>query len=163
VLSFARLVAELRPRYFVMENVRGFLARKHAARRRRFCKAVKAAGYAIRLPIRALNAADYGVPQRRVRAFLLGYAAGEVAPDYPLPHDFPRPTVRDAISDLSLLDRYSWDFDRDDYSGPFGPASEFAAVLRKRPSGRLVTRVSGCLRSRHSSVVGICLARQALP
>ncbi|MFL5338706.1 MAG: DNA cytosine methyltransferase [Gemmataceae bacterium] len=153
VLSFARLVAELRPRYFVMENVRGFLAPKHAARRRRFCKAIKDAGYTIRLPIRALNAADFGVPQRRVRAFVLGHAEGETAPQYPSSADYTTPTVRDAISDLSLLDRYSSDFDRDQYAGPLGPASEFAAGLRRRLNGRMVKRLSGCLRTWHSPAV----------
>lgn len=153
VFSFARLIAQLRPRYFVMENVRGFLALKHTALRRRFCKAVKDAGYVIRLPIRALNAANFGVPQRRIRAFVLGHAEGEVAPDYPSPNEFMTPTVWDAIGDLTLLDHYCSDFDCDHYSGPFGPSSDFATALRKRLSGRVVKRLSGCLRSRHSSAV----------
>jgi DNA (cytosine-5)-methyltransferase 1 len=153
VLAFARLVAELRPRYFVMENVRGFLAPKHAARRNNFCKLVKDAGYTVRLPIQALNAADYGVPQRRIRAFVLGHAGGEAAPEYPSPDDFAKPTVWDAIGDLSLLDRHCSDCDCDHYTGPFGVASDFAVGLRKRLSGRMVHRLSGCLRSRHSSAV----------
>lgn len=153
VFAFARLVGELRPRFFVMENVRGFLADRHAVKRRRFCRAIKDVGYRIRLPIETLNAADYGVPQRRVRAFAVGCAENETLPEYPNADRFPKPTVRDAIGDLALLDRHSKDFDVDEYTGPFGEPSDFAIVLRKRPNGRLVTRVTGCLRSRHADDV----------
>ncbi len=153
VLAFARIVNELRPRYFVMENVRGFLSPKHADKRRKFCKAVSEAGYAVLLPIQALNAADYGVPQRRVRAFLIGYAQGQIVPDYPSPSDRDHPTVRDAIGDLSFLDRHCSDYDLDHYDGPLGPSSDFAAALRRHPGGKTVERLSGCLRTRHSSSV----------
>ena len=97
VLAFARLVTELRPHYFVMENVRGFLSKRHMAKRKRFCGILKQGGYDLRLPIRALNAADYGVPQRRLRAFALGCRRGDMIPDYPDPVFEGRPSVRDAI------------------------------------------------------------------
>jgi DNA (cytosine-5)-methyltransferase 1 len=153
VLAFARKVIELRPRYFVMENVRGFLAPKHADRRRKFCKAVSDAGYVIRLPIQALNASDYGVPQRRIRAFVIGYARGEAVPDYPSPTDADPPTVRDAIGDLAFLDRHSSVYDLDHYDGPLGPTSDFATALRRHPGGKTVERLSGCLRTWHSAPV----------
>jgi len=153
VLAFARIVNELRPRYFVMENVRGFLAPKHADRRREFSKAVSEAGYVVRLPIRALDAADYGVPQRRVRAFVIGCAQGEFVPDYPSPSEFDRPTVHDAIGDLSFLDHNCSDYDLDHYDGPLGPASDFATPLRRHPGGKTVKRLSGCLRTHHSASV----------
>jgi DNA (cytosine-5)-methyltransferase 1 len=153
VLAFARLVKELRPRYFVMENVRGFLSAPHAGRRKEFCKAVTDAGYVVRLPIRALNAADYGVPQRRIRIFAIGCAQGEVVPDYPSPSVLDRPTVRDAIGDLSFLDRHCSDYDLDHYDGPLGPTSDFAAALRRHPGGKTVERLSGCLRTWHSASV----------
>ncbi len=153
VLAFARVLNELRPRYFVMENVRGFLAPKHADRRRKFCKAIAEAGYLVRMPIQALNAADYGVPQRRIRAFAIGCAQGDVVPEYPTPSELNHPTVRDAIGDLSFLDRYCMDYDLDHYDGPLGPMSDFATALRKHPSGKMVEGLSGCLRSWHSPSV----------
>ena len=153
VLVFARLVKELRPRYFVMENVRGFLSAPHTSRRKEFCKAVTEAGYVVQLPIRALNAADYGVPQRRLRAFIVGHARGEVAPDYPPPNTAKTPTVRDAIGDLTFVDRHSPDFGLDHYEGPLGPTSAFASDLRRNPTGDLVRRLTGCRRTRHSSAV----------
>jgi DNA (cytosine-5)-methyltransferase 1 len=99
------------------------------------------------------QAADHGVPQRRVRAFLIGYAHGEVAPDYPQPPGLKAPTVRDAISDLSSVDRNCTDCDLDDYDGPLGQPSEFASVLRRYRNGRVVKRLSGCLRTSHSPPV----------
>lgn len=150
VLTFARLVSELQPRYFVMENVRGFLASKHTATRRRFCKSVTEAGYSVLLPIKALNAADYGVPQRRIRAFVIGYRNGEAAPEYPEPHNGAGPSVRDAIGDLAFVDQHSSDYEVDYYNGPLGPSSEFALPLRRNRSGRLVRRLTGCLRTQHS-------------
>ncbi len=144
---------ELQPRYFIMENVRGFLAAKHAGLRKRFCDAISKAGYEMRNPIRALNAADYGVPQRRIRAFIIGCAMGEVLPEYPTPNECARPTVHDAIGDLALLDRHCPDCTLDVYAGPLGPESVFARALRRFPGGKTVGRLSGCLRTIHSSTV----------
>jgi DNA (cytosine-5)-methyltransferase 1 len=153
VLAFARLVTELRPRYFVMENVRGFLSGAHAGRRKRFCKVLEKGGYRVRLPIQALNAYNYGIPQRRVRAFVLGHLKDELSPDYPAPATSQRPTVRAAIADLALMDRHLRDLDADEYEGPLGPVSEFAAPLRRGRAGEVVTRITGCLRTRHSREV----------
>jgi len=152
VLAFARIVTELRPRYFVMENVGGLLAKKHAWRRRRFNRTVSKAGYAM-LPLQSLNASDFGVPQRRKRVFVVGCADGEVVPSYPLPSTGYRPTVRDAIGDLLPLDRYCSDYDADEYDGPFGSVSEFAKPLRICPEGKIVKQITGCLRTNHSPTV----------
>ena len=153
VLAFAQLVTELRPRYFIMENVRGFLSPQHEARRARFCRILKKGGYEVRLPILTLNAYNYGVPQRRVRAFILGHQRGEKTLDYPTPIQDHLPTVRDAIWDLAAVDRHSRDLDSDDYDGPLGVASGFAARLRVDDSGKLVTCLTGCLRTHHSPEV----------
>ena len=51
---------------------------------------------------RILNAADYGVPQRRNRVIFIGYRRNLPAPDYPVP-TVPKEqqiTLRDAIGDL---------------------------------------------------------------
>lgn len=153
VLVFARLVTQLRPRYFIMENVRGFLSPQHATRRARFFTILKRGGYSVRLPIQTLNAYSYGVPQRRIRVFVLGHVSGENALDYPVPVQGDLPTVRDAIGDLAKVDIYSQDPDADGYNGPLGVPSGFAAPLRIDASGKLVTRLTGCLRSRHSAEI----------
>lgn len=82
--EFARAVNEARPRAFIMENVAGILA----PRNRDYLAQVIGLfddRYTIPPP-RIVNAADYGVPQKRLRVMLIGYLKGAV--------DFPAPTHR---------------------------------------------------------------------
>ena len=100
VRHFLRLVVELEPSVFVLENVRGLTVGKH----RRFLDEVadefQRAGYSLTLPWQVLNARDYGVPQDRKRLFLLG-AKGVPTPRYPLPEIMSvAPTCLDALDDL---------------------------------------------------------------
>lgn len=152
VAAFARLVAEVRPRYFLMENVRGFLFRDHQAVRDRFRRVVEKAGYEA-LPFRLLDAAGHGVPQRRLRAFVLGWLKSERPAAYPEPGAGPAPTVRDAISDLAPLDRRSDREDEDVCYCPLGEPSPYSARLRVRPSGKEGSGLTGCRTTRHSPVV----------
>lgn len=89
VLEFLRLTRELLPKAVMMENVPALAA---DARINRISSELTALGYCIRADI--LDAADYGVPQRRRRFVLVASRVGEVA--------FARRarrarTVRDAI------------------------------------------------------------------
>jgi DNA (cytosine-5)-methyltransferase 1 len=74
VFHFYRLVTELSPRYFVMENVPGMAAGKHQTWLRQLKILFKKAGY--RVQVGVLNAADFGVPQQRKRLFLIGTQVG---------------------------------------------------------------------------------------
>lgn len=147
-LDFARLVAETRPRYFLFENVAGFMQKRYATIREELISRFVGAGYSILEPIEILDAADFGVPQRRKRVFLLGFADGEMPPTYPVPKGAP-PSVWEAIGDLpSLADRPEF-FEHDEYSGQLGVPSPYAAQLR-RPG---VGPIGGFLRTRHSTSV----------
>lgn len=100
VRHFLRLVIELEPSIFVLENVRGLTVGKH----RQFLDEVTAefrrAGYSVTLPWQVLNARDYGVPQDRQRLFLLG-TKGARTLQYPLLEILTSsPTCRDALDDL---------------------------------------------------------------
>jgi len=89
VYEFVRIVEGLEPRAIMMENVPG-LARD--SRIRDVCDRLSALGYAAQY--RVLDAADYGVPQRRRRMILLGSRLGPVEFSAP---ESNRLTVRDAI------------------------------------------------------------------
>lgn len=90
VLHFLRLVQELRPRAFVMENVPGMATGAHTQLLTELIDGFREAGYRMRLPYRILNACHYGVPQDRRRLFLLGVRSDGRLPVYPEPRTRPR-------------------------------------------------------------------------
>lgn len=74
VLSFAQVVADMRPKAFIMENVVGILSSRTEAGRvlDHAIRILTLGGYAVTQPVQALSAADYGVPQLRRRVFVIG-------------------------------------------------------------------------------------------
>ncbi len=80
ISDFGRLAIELRPRTILMENVPGLA---NDSRLNRLVSRLRRNGYKVRW--KTLNAADYGVPQRRRRLILLAGLDGHV--------DFPEPTL----------------------------------------------------------------------
>ncbi|MNJ34467.1 Modification methylase HaeIII [compost metagenome] len=99
VFHYVRIVAELRPKYCVFENVKGLTLGKHSEFLKELIAALGEAGYEVTLPYKVLNAADYGVPQDRKRLFLLGTRKDCVAAIYPEPA-LDRVTVGEAIDDI---------------------------------------------------------------
>lgn len=95
--EFVRMVGLLRPRYFVLENVKGLTLGRPRQVLINLIRQLEAFGYTVP-PYQILNAVDYGVPQHRERLFLLGYHEGEAALGYPKPTN--RVSVREAIADL---------------------------------------------------------------
>ena len=71
LFDYAFYVCELRPRAFVVENVAGLLAEEGRDQFTAFLNQVGDAGYRITGPV-VVNAASYGVPQNRHRAFIVG-------------------------------------------------------------------------------------------
>lgn len=137
VNEFVRLVLELRPKAFLMENVPGMQSGataeifEHALRRWES----EEPGYIITKPVRTLNAADFGVPQSRERLFVLGIRrdVGSAAqyPEGPSPEQPARPTVEEAIGDLPRIADHPELLERDwtTYDGS-PPRSRYARVLR---------------------------------
>jgi len=102
VLEFLRFVEAIRPKFFLMENVRGLMSRRGKRYFDRVVQRASELGYLVN--VAKLNAADYGVPQERIRVFLVG----ECCPDGLGCFSFPEPrlakndykSVRSAIEDL---------------------------------------------------------------
>lgn len=102
---FLRAVKDAKPKMFVLENVPPILK---SAEYEEIIKNAKCLGYEVEG--RLLNSADYGVPQTRKRAFIIGSRIG--TPVFPIPTHKKTDdtffksglpdwkTVRDAISDL---------------------------------------------------------------
>lgn len=73
LLRYFDFVAALKPTVFFVENVPGLLWPRHREHLDRFLRLADEAGYEVQRP-ETLNAADYGVPQRRRRVFIVGTA-----------------------------------------------------------------------------------------
>lgn len=100
ILEFGRLVRELEPQLFLMENVPGLLGKRGRALAALFEEDMTRSGYCVEALI--VNAAEYGVPQNRRRVIYYGWK-GNLQP-----FAFPAPTHAEenfvsawsAISDL---------------------------------------------------------------
>jgi len=98
--EFVRVVDELKPDYFVMENVPGILTMQKGKVAEAILEAFDEIGYSW-VSIAVLETAALGVPQLRSRAIFIGNAKG-------MPNPFPAPIlekdqyipIEDAISDL---------------------------------------------------------------
>lgn len=151
ILEFARIVDELQPRYFVLENVPG-IVRGEGRLLEPFFDAVGNAGFDIVEPVRDLDAQDFGVPQRRKRIFVLGWKRTESPPRYPRRSAGARPTIWDALGDLPEIERHRSLLSTDVYRGPLGMPSSYAEALRRPPIRPQENEyeLSGCLRTVHS-------------
>jgi DNA (cytosine-5)-methyltransferase 1 len=132
-LDFIRLVKEIRPRAFIIENVPGLAGLFKGQIKDRIIKELSKLGYSVNAKI--LNASDYGVPQNRRRIVFVGLKSGKA-------FDFPKPThfdnapligknkisVGEAIGDLPLLDKKLGAEEMDYQSKPL---SEYQKLMRK--------------------------------
>ena len=118
--EYVRVVNEVRPKYIVLENVEGFVDMQFIGYKGLdlpneegpiypdgsvtpdlLTAELSRIGYHTLKP-RILNAADYGVPQRRNRIIFMGYREDMIPPEYPQPTVKPEDhlTLLDAIGDL---------------------------------------------------------------
>jgi DNA (cytosine-5)-methyltransferase 1 len=164
VHHFVRVVTELRPRYFVFENVKGLTVGGHRQFLKEIMQEFKLRGYEVRESYRVLNAADYGVPQARQRLFLLGARKGLGVPDYPEPTHrkagmslglgFLRetPTVWDAIGDLPEADEHEELLERDWVLTRFKAPSEYARALRQVETSEGMEALTSSMRTIHTKL-----------
>lgn len=101
IFSFADVVDRIRPRAFVMENVKalGSLEKFSEVRRKLMARFSKV-GYAV--TVTTLNAKDLGIPQSRERVFFIGFQHGVnpiSAASFRKYHATP-PTLREVITPL---------------------------------------------------------------
>ena len=146
-----RAIREVRPKAFILENVRGLFRpdfskyldyitlqlsypdikrrnhepwRTHLSRLRKHAKRHEVGDY--RVIARAINAADYGAPQKRHRAIFIG-----VSSEFGDKWDFPAPThSHEALAWSKHVDRDYWE--RYGARRVVEPASESEAQALKR-------------------------------
>ncbi|MGL5717273.1 MAG: DNA cytosine methyltransferase [Paraclostridium sp.] len=74
LVEYLRCIRELKPKYFLYENVKNILGKQHREVFELFAMELKSYGYDIFYQV--LNAKDYGVPQNRERVFIVGCLGG---------------------------------------------------------------------------------------
>lgn len=113
--EYVRVISEIRPKYIILENVEGFMDMQFidykgitgikypdgSVTPTILTSELHEIGYETLKP-RILNAADYGVPQRRNRVIFIGYKKGLTPPQYPTPTTKPENyiSLQEAIGDL---------------------------------------------------------------
>lgn len=121
---YIKVVKLVRPRYFVMENVPNLLTAEDGFFKNEIKELFNDMGYSLEYGV--VNATDYGVPQNRRRAVIIGKLGG-AAPKLPKPLN-KIVTTWDAISDLAFL-QSGEGTEEQDYQKP--AETEYQKLLRK--------------------------------
>lgn len=117
--EFVKTVKSIKPNFFLMENVKGMLSMKNGLNEfvvNEIKKDFSEIGYTVQYKL--LNALNYGVPQKRLRLFFMGFKKElNIEPSFPNPtHEGngleqkrlsnleKTLTVKDAIFDLPFLE-----------------------------------------------------------
>jgi DNA (cytosine-5)-methyltransferase 1 len=107
VWTFIAMVSRLKPKALIMENVQGLIWMTRGQALTSIKAAIENLGYTVSHFV--LNSADFGVPQRRIRVFIVGTRGG-LPPKPPRPlfraNDLLLPppiTVQEAIGDLPTV------------------------------------------------------------
>lgn len=120
---YVSVVGLVKPKYFVMENVPNLLTAEGGYFRHEIEELFNNMGYSLEYGV--LNASDYGVPQNRRRAVIIGKLNGN-APKLPKPKR-NKVTIWDAISDLAYLQSGEGS-EEQEYKNP--AESEYEKMLR---------------------------------
>ncbi len=99
-LTYIRLVDEIRPKAFVIENVPGLVGLFHGQIKDSIIEKFTNMGYSIQYKI--LCASDYGVPQNRRRVVFVGLRDEGMRFEYPVPETM-KVSCEMALSDLPAL------------------------------------------------------------
>lgn len=100
-MEYAKTLQRAQPKYFVVENVAAF---SKSQQLEDFEKATLPGGLleGYKVDWKVLNAADFGAPQARKRAILIGHQTNVAKPSFPEPtHIGNQATVRDAFQGIS--------------------------------------------------------------
>ncbi len=100
-----RLVDEIQPRVVMIENVRGFMGKQFENYRMAILNRLNILGYNIHIQL--LNASDYGVPQLRPRAIIIGIRT-DIFDLFSFPR--PKPTMSKSVGEalFDLMSANGW-------------------------------------------------------
>ncbi|CAM3149335.1 DNA cytosine methyltransferase [Streptobacillus ratti] len=97
--QYIRILKEKQPKFFLAENVKGMMSKRHNDAVKNIVSQFEEAGYDVYIHL--LNASDYGVPQDRKRVFYIGFRKDlNIKFDKPPKQYGYKVTFKDAIYDL---------------------------------------------------------------
>ena len=138
--SFVRMVATIKPKAFVMENVPGLVKLFNGKIKDQVIEDFTDIGYQIEM--RQLTACDYGVPQIRKRVFFVGLNKDKTNGEkYSFPEATngdtkpPYVTCMDALSDLDFIGDIRLLSEQADYALPI--SSDYQRYMRKNSDSLL--------------------------
>lgn len=123
-LSYIRLVEEIKPKMFIIENVPGLVSLFNGEIKNSIIDAFQIMGYSIMYKI--MCASDYGVPQNRKRVVFVGIRNGEFS--YP-EHADKMVTCEMALSDLNPLNDFLGEEEMNYYTEA---TNDYQQLMRKK-------------------------------
>ena len=146
-LAVFEAVEALKPKAFLIENVKGMKTLYGGAIKDEIVARFTGAGYVLPEP-RVLCSADYGVPQIRERLFFVGIRKDLVPFDYPRPSHDPKRyvTCEQAIGDLPSL---AVDLGEEESAYMSPATSAYQKRMRRKSKGVLLNHVA----TRHTDLV----------
>lgn len=104
-LQYVRFVEVVKPKFFILENVKGLLTLKKGYFKDDIISRFTQLGYNV--DYKLLKASDFGVPQNRERVFFVGLRKdifGEKFFEFPVGSELNSVSTEEALSDLPSLD-----------------------------------------------------------
>ena len=147
--EFVRVVRETEPDWFVFENVRGILETEGGMFVEQIVDEFEKLGFTVATKL--LHAADFGVPQKRARFFIIGSAHG-ITYQFPEPTHLTPITVADAISDLPLLNNGANQCLQSYATKASSPYIKSMRGRKKSCSNHLITRNSDLIVERYRHI-----------
>lgn len=124
-LQYCRVVEQVQPKFFVLENVKGLTTLCNGMFRDDIYNRFTKLGYTVSYKI--INAAHYGVPQNRERVFFVGIKNTEFV--FPIGDDKNLLACKDAISDLPILNDKNGAYEKHEYATE--PQNLYQNIMRK--------------------------------
>ncbi len=127
--EYIRFVKLLKPKVIMIENVRGLLTRDNGYAKERIETILSKEGYVLNMAV--LDASDYGVPQNRKRAIIIGIRKDfcSTSFDFDSLKTSPKVTVEDAIGELYEFEKVE---DTSTIRFTFKPITPYRRFLRSK-------------------------------
>lgn len=139
-LEYIRMVEELNPKVFVIENVPGILTFEDGKIRNEIEEEFEKLGYNVHAEI--VSSQDFGIPQKRKRALFIGNRLGAESKEF-MPNNISlksnKVCVWDALSDLPVLESGEGS---EPISYASKPKTSYQEYLRKNATNKVYNHIS---------------------